>query len=123
MAHKGTVVSWYSRKGYGFIKCKDYDEDLFVHVSGFGGGELIEGKSVSFEVEDDRGGKKRCVHVKGEAVDPNREDKQSSRRDGDRDDRDRRDSKRDRPSDRDYDRDNGRDRRENRRDSRDRRRD
>ncbi|KAJ9450088.1 hypothetical protein DIPPA_09227 [Diplonema papillatum] len=73
MTYTGTVVSWHSRKGYGFVECRDFEQDLYVHVSGFGGGELIEGKTISFDVQEDgRDGKKRCVNVEGDAVDRNR---------------------------------------------------
>ncbi|KAJ9451333.1 hypothetical protein DIPPA_31928 [Diplonema papillatum] len=110
MAHTGTVASWFSRRGYGFVECRDYDEDLFIHVSGFGGGELIEGRSITFDVEkDSKGGKLTCINVTGEAVDPRRNDNGGGgRRDSPRRERRRYDS-RDR-----YDR------RERRRDSRDR---
>ncbi|KAJ9450090.1 hypothetical protein DIPPA_09229 [Diplonema papillatum] len=94
MTYTGTVVSWHSRKGYGFVECRDFEQDLYVHVSGFGGGELIEGKTISFDVQEDgRDGKKRCVNVEGDAVDRIRRDAPA-----------RRDS-RDRYGDRDRDRD------------------
>ncbi|KAJ9451336.1 hypothetical protein DIPPA_31936 [Diplonema papillatum] len=137
MSYTGTILAWHSRKGYGFIQCKDFDEDLFVHVSGFGGGELIEGKKVSFDVEDKRDGKKRCVNVEGDGVDPVRgsgddggRDRYSDRRGGGGgggggggrryDSRDRDYDRRDRGGDRDRDDRRSYDRRSDRRDSRDR---
>ena len=77
MAYKGEVVLWHRKKGFGFVKCPDFDEDLFVHHSAFGSGDLIEGKELTFDVEDDsRGAKKRCTNVEGDAIDksgPSRE--------------------------------------------------
>ena len=70
MAYKGEVVRWNAQKGFGFVKCADFDDDLFCHHTAFGSGDLIEGKEVTFDVEDDsRGAKKRCSNVEGEAVD------------------------------------------------------
>ncbi|KAJ9451107.1 hypothetical protein DIPPA_20880 [Diplonema papillatum] len=70
--YSGVVARWNSRKGWGFISCSDFAEDLFVHVSSFGGGELIEGAPVNFDVEDESNGKKKAVMVTGEGVDPSR---------------------------------------------------
>eukprot|EP01063_Lacrimia_lanifica_P017327 TRINITY_DN241_c0_g2_i2.p1 TRINITY_DN241_c0_g2~~TRINITY_DN241_c0_g2_i2.p1 ORF type:complete len:114 (+),score=45.87 TRINITY_DN241_c0_g2_i2:51-392(+) len=112
MSYKGEVVTW-NRKGFGFIKSPDFEEDIFVHFSSFGGGDLIVGRSVNFNLEDDsRGAKRRARDVEGEAIEKNgppaRDDRDRGYGGGrDRyDDRDRRDSR-----DRGYDR---------RRDSRDR---
>eukprot|EP00754_Rhynchopus_humris_P020352 Rhum_TRINITY_DN14691_c5_g1::Rhum_TRINITY_DN14691_c5_g1_i4::g.108491::m.108491 len=70
MAYKGEVVRWNAQKGFGFVKCADFDDDLFCHHTAFGSGDLIEGKEVTFDVEDDaRSGKKRCANVEGDAVD------------------------------------------------------
>ena len=70
MAYKGEVVLWHRQKGFGFVKCADFDDDLFVHHTAFGSGDLIEGKELTFDVEDDsRGAKKRCSNVEGEAID------------------------------------------------------
>ncbi|KAJ9451108.1 hypothetical protein DIPPA_20860 [Diplonema papillatum] len=70
--YSGVVARWNSRKGCGFISCSDFAEDLFVHVSSFGGGELIEGAAVNFDVEDESNGKKKAIMVTGEGVDPSR---------------------------------------------------
>eukprot|EP01059_Diplonema_ambulator_P026797 TRINITY_DN4423_c0_g1_i2.p2 TRINITY_DN4423_c0_g1~~TRINITY_DN4423_c0_g1_i2.p2 ORF type:complete len:147 (+),score=26.71 TRINITY_DN4423_c0_g1_i2:100-540(+) len=127
MSYQGKVVRWYESKGYGFVKCDDFDEDIFVHFTSFGGGNLVEGRSITFDLEDDRGGKKKCGNVSGDAVDsrrpPIRRDSYDRRRDSrdrhDRRDRDRRDS-RDRDSRRRRDNSRDRDDRRSRRDSRDR---
>ncbi|KAJ9451105.1 hypothetical protein DIPPA_20866 [Diplonema papillatum] len=77
--YSGTVARWNSRKGLGYISCRDFDQDVFVHVSAFGGGELVEGQSVTFEVEDEGNGKVRAQHVQGPAVDPRRGDGDAQR--------------------------------------------
>ncbi|KAJ9445119.1 hypothetical protein DIPPA_30398 [Diplonema papillatum] len=88
MSHSGKVVTWLERSGYGFVQCQDYDTDLFIHHSAFGGGNLIEGKTITFDVDDDpRGGKKRCINVRGPALDdapPRRRDSRDRDRDRDR---------------------------------------
>ena len=71
MTYKGEVVRWHAAKGFGFVKCPDFDDDVFVHHTAFGGGDLIEGRSVTFDVEDDRNGKKRGQNVEGEAIEKN----------------------------------------------------
>ena len=89
MSYSGKVVRWNSR-GFGFIQCNDFDEDLFVHFSAFGGGDLTEGETVTFDVEDDpKTGKKRCTAVEGPAI--NRERPPASRGGGGRDRYDSRD--------------------------------
>lgn len=49
------IVKWFNKdKGYGFITPNDGSKDVFVHYSAIQGGgfkELVEGQSVSFEVE------------------------------------------------------------------------
>eukprot|EP00659_Diplonema_papillatum_P017607 gene17607-27106_t len=64
--YSGVVARWNSRKGCGHISCPTFADDLFVHVSSFGGGELIEGAAVNFDVEDESNGKKKAVMVTGE---------------------------------------------------------
>eukprot|EP01064_Diplonema_japonicum_P019599 TRINITY_DN2834_c0_g1_i1.p1 TRINITY_DN2834_c0_g1~~TRINITY_DN2834_c0_g1_i1.p1 ORF type:complete len:142 (+),score=33.29 TRINITY_DN2834_c0_g1_i1:64-489(+) len=119
MTYSGRVVRWYDHKGFGFIKCDEFENDLYCHFTGFGGGNLIEGRSVTFDLEDDeRAGKKRCTNVSGEAVDAERRAPRRDSRDRDRDRGDRR--RRDDSRDRNYGRRDSRDRGYDRRDSRDR---
>ncbi|WP_112379715.1 cold shock domain-containing protein [Flagellimonas maritima] len=47
---EGTVKFFNSAKGFGFIKPKDSDEDVFVHQSGLID-EIRENDSVKFTVE------------------------------------------------------------------------
>eukprot|EP01064_Diplonema_japonicum_P019600 TRINITY_DN2834_c0_g2_i1.p1 TRINITY_DN2834_c0_g2~~TRINITY_DN2834_c0_g2_i1.p1 ORF type:complete len:144 (+),score=39.61 TRINITY_DN2834_c0_g2_i1:60-491(+) len=121
MAYKGKVVRWYESKGFGFVKSDQFDEDIFVHFTSFGGGNLVEGRSISFDLEDDRDGKKKCGNVSGDAVDSERRPPRDSGRGGRRDSRDRGDRRRrDDSRDRGHGRRDSRDRGYDRRDSRDR---
>ncbi len=50
----GTVKWFNESKGFGFITPADGDKDVFVHFSAIEGGgfrSLVEGQTVSFEVE------------------------------------------------------------------------
>ena len=68
MTYSGNVIRW-SSKGFGFVECDSLDQELFVHHSEFGGGELVEGKSISFDIGDDsRTGKKMAINVTGPAI-------------------------------------------------------
>lgn len=57
------TVKWYNPdKGFGFISQDDGGDDLFVHRSAVGGGELNEGDRVEFEVSSSPKGP-RAEHV------------------------------------------------------------
>lgn len=49
-------VKWFnSKKGYGFIKLNDGDQDIFVHytsIKGDGFKSLVEGEEVQFELAE-----------------------------------------------------------------------
>ncbi|WP_133012740.1 cold shock domain-containing protein [Marinomonas flavescens] len=52
--HNGSVKWFNNAKGYGFIVCEDFDEDLFIHYSAInveGYKTLKAGQSVTFNVE------------------------------------------------------------------------
>jgi CspA family cold shock protein len=62
----GTVKWFNESKGYGFISRED-GTDVFVHYSSIDGGgfkTLLEGDSVSFEIEDGAKGPKAINVVK-----------------------------------------------------------
>eukprot|EP01063_Lacrimia_lanifica_P030693 TRINITY_DN491_c0_g1_i2.p4 TRINITY_DN491_c0_g1~~TRINITY_DN491_c0_g1_i2.p4 ORF type:complete len:156 (+),score=30.21 TRINITY_DN491_c0_g1_i2:54-521(+) len=84
----GEVVQWKASGGFGFIKCADYEKDLFVHHTAFGGGDLRVGSEVTFRVEDDSSGRKQCIEVEGDGVD--KDAPRPPRRGGRGDSRDRR---------------------------------
>ena len=63
----GTVKWFNSQKGYGFIQPEDGSKDVFVHISAVersGVGNLVEGQSVSFELERGNQGKTSAVNLK-----------------------------------------------------------
>ena len=64
----GTVKWFNTTKGYGFIQPQDGGKDVFVHASAVERSELnalVEGQSVSFELERDRrSGKESAVNLK-----------------------------------------------------------
>jgi len=48
----GTVDFFHDRKGYGFIKTDDADDDVFFHMEDVGGPDLEEGQEVEFDIDD-----------------------------------------------------------------------
>jgi len=52
---QGTVKFFDKTKGFGFIAPDDGDKDIFVHVTGLVG-EIDEGDTVSYEVEEGKRG-------------------------------------------------------------------
>ena len=64
--NNGTVKWFNESKGYGFIS-SDNGDDIFVHYSSIAGGgfkSLLEGDSVSFEIEEGDKGLKAINVVK-----------------------------------------------------------
>lgn len=66
--NSGTVKWFNADKGFGFIKCDDGGEDVFVHFSAIMTGSyktLEEGQRVTFNMERDprNNGKMRAVDV------------------------------------------------------------
>ena len=66
--YTGEVVKWNDAKGLGFLSSKDFDKDVYVHHTAFGGGSLTVGGVVTFEVGEDDDGRRRADNVSGEAV-------------------------------------------------------
>lgn len=66
-------VKWFSDKlGYGFIVCKDLDEDVFVHFSEIqmdGYKTLKEGDIVSFDYDTEVGKAKNVNVIQNEELD------------------------------------------------------
>eukprot|EP01060_Flectonema_neradi_P039960 TRINITY_DN896_c4_g1_i1.p1 TRINITY_DN896_c4_g1~~TRINITY_DN896_c4_g1_i1.p1 ORF type:complete len:393 (+),score=91.01 TRINITY_DN896_c4_g1_i1:496-1674(+) len=97
--HRGRVVNWQSRKGFGFVEDDEDGTEIFVHCSTFGGGDLEIGKLIYFDPTDDpeRSGKRKAVNVSGPAVmervrRDDRDDNRNRNRDNDRDRRGRDDN-------------------------------
>jgi CspA family cold shock protein len=61
------IVKWFNdKRGFGFIKPLDGDEDIFVHYSVIerpGHRTLTEGETVQYEAQKDSSGKKRASYV------------------------------------------------------------
>jgi CspA family cold shock protein len=60
MRLNGTVKSFNSMRGYGFISPDNGEKDVFVHASALdraGVPSLKEGDKVSFDLEDDKRGR------------------------------------------------------------------
>lgn len=57
--HSGSVKWFNNAKGYGFIVCDEFNEDLFIHYSAInveGYKTLKAGQSVTFQVEPGKRG-------------------------------------------------------------------
>ena len=56
------IIKWYNaRKGYGFVTPSDNSEDVFVHATALkesGLKKLYTGSEVTFEIEQDKKGKR-----------------------------------------------------------------
>lgn len=62
----GTVKWFDATKGYGFIAPERGDNDVFVHISAVqasGLDGLAEGDKLSFELEEQKNGKKSAVNL------------------------------------------------------------
>lgn len=50
---EGVVKRWLGLRGYGFIKCDDSGDEVFVHHSEIKNGDTLqEGERVRFDIED-----------------------------------------------------------------------
>ena len=70
MNSKGILIRWNKSKGYGFIKSKTIDSDIFIHIS-----ELKQmsrtpkiGDIIHFVVTTENNGKKKATNAKIEGV-------------------------------------------------------
>jgi cold shock CspA family protein len=62
---EGKLSKWNDDRGFGFITPTQGGSDIFVHVSAFpkNGHRPTIGERLTFEIENDRDGKKRASHV------------------------------------------------------------
>lgn len=65
MRFEGRLKSWNDERGFGFIEPRDGGQDIFVHASAMPTrfGRPQPGQALSFQVELNRGGKKRATNV------------------------------------------------------------
>ena len=62
----GTVKFFNETKGYGFIQPEDGGNDAFVHISAVersGMRSLVKGQKVSYDLQQDQGGKMSAVNI------------------------------------------------------------
>jgi CspA family cold shock protein len=72
----GTVKFFNENKGYGFIAPDGGGNDAFVHISAVersGMRTLRDGQRVSFDLQEDRGGKMAACNLRAEEDSPNEE--------------------------------------------------
>ena len=62
----GQLKKWNADRGFGFVVAEHGDQEIFVHVSAFerDGRVPTVGEALSFEIERDKEGRKRAVHVR-----------------------------------------------------------
>lgn len=62
----GTLRRWNAERGFGFMVAEHGDQELFVHVSAFprDGRTPTVGERLTFEIEQDKEGRKRAVRVR-----------------------------------------------------------
>jgi cold shock CspA family protein len=74
MKDKGTLTNWNGRRGFGFIKCESYDEDIFIHISALKDSARSPrvGDIIYFDRMLDESGKQRAEYasIKGVAAKP-----------------------------------------------------
>jgi len=66
MSEKGTVKSFSSQRGFGFIQPNDGSDDIFCHFSNIGGEGfkiLHAGQKVEYSVEPDDDGRNQAINV------------------------------------------------------------
>lgn len=66
MRHTGALKSWNDERGFGFITPDGARQDVFVHISAFPAinGRPLGGERLGFDLELDREGRQRAVHVR-----------------------------------------------------------
>lgn len=62
----GTLKKWNAERGFGFVVAEPGDQELFVHVTAFprDGRTPAVGERLTFEMEQDKEGRKRAVRVR-----------------------------------------------------------
>eukprot|EP01062_Namystynia_karyoxenos_P005023 TRINITY_DN11771_c0_g1_i1.p1 TRINITY_DN11771_c0_g1~~TRINITY_DN11771_c0_g1_i1.p1 ORF type:complete len:365 (+),score=59.57 TRINITY_DN11771_c0_g1_i1:124-1218(+) len=62
----GKVTNWHADKGFGFIQCDQDGQQVFVHYSDIGGGSLVPGSIMRFDLaQGTHEGKMKAVNITG----------------------------------------------------------
>lgn len=62
--HQGYVVKFDAERGFGFIKFKEFDKELFFHIKGFKANRNpVIGEQVLFDIKPDKQGRPVAVNV------------------------------------------------------------
>lgn len=66
----GNLKKWKDDRGFGFIAIPQQSSEIFVHISEFpkDGVRPAIGEPLSFELKNDKNGKKRAIRVEREGV-------------------------------------------------------
>ena len=67
---KGTLVRWFSNKGFGFIKPEQGGADVFIHITALKGQgrKPVIGDIIHYEISSDTNGKTRAVNASIEGI-------------------------------------------------------
>lgn len=63
---KGTLKTWKDDRGFGFIKPEHEDQDVFIHISAFGGQgrRPWKGDVIYYQLEQDQRGKIKAANAR-----------------------------------------------------------
>ena len=76
----GNLKKWKDDRGFGFIAIAQQSSEIFVHISEFpkDGVRPTIGEPLSFEMKNDKNGKKRAIRIEREGVKPSGDNEGSS---------------------------------------------
>lgn len=76
----GNLKKWKDDRGFGFIAIPQQSSEIFVHISEFpkDGVRPTIGESLSFEMKNDKNGKKRAIRIEREGAKASKDKKGSA---------------------------------------------
>jgi len=68
--NNGFLKTWKDDRGFGFIKPEDGSDDVFIHISAFGGSvrRPHRGDTIFYQIEHGNDGKSKAVNARIEGV-------------------------------------------------------